>query len=453
MDEVGRLMQPPLRRFATYPEYGHSGIEWLGDIPAHWEVKPLKHLATLNDEVLSESTDSSFEIAYVDISSVDTAAGITDKETLDFGKAPSRARRIVRHGDVIVSTVRTYLRAIAAIKAPGPNLIVSTGFAVVRPRHLASSFATYALRAPHFVESVVANSVGVSYPAINASRLACFPVPYPDVDEQRLIADFLDRETAKIDALVAKKVRLVELLQEKRTALITRAVTRGLDPKVPMKDSGVEWLGEVPTEWDVRRLKLLLQEPLHYGANEPAELMDPDLPRYIRITDIGEDGRLREETFRSIPEDAARPHLLREGDLLFARSGATVGKTFRFGMNCGRAAHAGYLVRARFNPLKCISRFVQYFTLSTKYWDWLRSSFIQATIQNVSADRYAKLEVPLPQLPDRQAIVGFLDSETARIDALIDKVRQAIDHIHEFRTALISAAVTGKIDVRKAKPQ
>src|SRR5713226_271759 len=156
------------RRFRPYPEYKHSGVEWLGEIPAHWEVKRLKYLATTNDEALPEGTDPAFEITYVDISSVDTLSGITVTETLPFERAPSRARRIVREGDVIVSTVRTYLRGIAPIKKPVPNLIVSTGFAVVRPRYLDSSFAAYALRAPYFVERVVANSVGVSYPAIDA---------------------------------------------------------------------------------------------------------------------------------------------------------------------------------------------------------------------------------------------------------------------------------------------
>ena len=183
------------------------------------------------------------------------SAGITEKEVLLFENAPSRARRIVRSGDVVVSTVRTYLRAITAIQGPELNLIVSTGFAVIRARQLESSFASYALRAPHFVERVVANSVGVSYPAINPSSLACFAIAYPKADEQRAIASFLDREMAKIDSAVAKNEQLIELLQEKRTALITRAVTRGLDPHVPMKDSGVEWLRQLPSHWTGLPLK------------------------------------------------------------------------------------------------------------------------------------------------------------------------------------------------------
>ena len=242
-DRIGKTRP---RRFRPYSEYRNSGVEWLGEIPAHWKIERLKYLATLNDEALAQSTDPNFEMAYVDIGNVDAVAGITGTDTIVFEKAPSRARRVVRSGDVIVSTVRTYLRAITAIEAPESNLIVSTGFAVIRPQQLESSFASYALRAPHFVERVVANSVGVSYPAINTSSLACFPIVYPTIDEQRAIATFLDRETARIDGLVARKERLVELLQEKRTALITRAVTRGLDPNVPMKDSGVEWLGEIP---------------------------------------------------------------------------------------------------------------------------------------------------------------------------------------------------------------
>ena len=217
-------------------------------------------------------------------------------------------------------------------------------------------------------------------------------------------------------------------------------------PYPEYRDSGVEWLGKVPIHWDVRRLKLLLQEPLQYGANEPAELTDPNLPRYIRITDVSEDGRLREDTFRSIPEDVASPYLLKHGDLLFARSGATVGKTFRFEPGWGRAAHAGYLIRARLKSQRCSSRFVQYFTTSRGYRDWLRRNFIQATIQNVNADRYANLEIPLPKLGEQHAIADFLDRETAKIDGLVARKERLIELLQEKRTALITRAVTRGLD-------
>jgi type I restriction enzyme, S subunit len=222
----------------------------------------LKYLSAINNETLGEDTDPNLEISYVDIGSVDEIGGIVKIEEFAFEKAPSRARRIVRDGDVIVSTVRTYLRAIAPITVTKPCLIVSTGFAVIRPKTgLDSSFTSYALRAPYFVDRVVANSVGVSYPAINATEVGCIAIAAPDVREQRAIAEFLDRETEKIDALVAKKERLIDLLQEKRTALITQAVTKGLDPDVPVRDSGVAWLGEIPAHWTIMRLKVPCSGP------------------------------------------------------------------------------------------------------------------------------------------------------------------------------------------------
>ena len=138
----------------------------------------------------------------------------------------------------------------------------------------------------------------------------------------------------------------------------------------------------------------------------------------------------------------------REGDLLFARSGATAGKTFLYRPSWGVCAYAGYLIRARLDMKRVCPEYLRYFTASSGYWRWLSSVFIQATIQNVSADRYASLAVPLPPISEQQAVAAFLDQRTARIDALIVKVRAASERIKELRSALISAAVSGKIDVR-----
>lgn len=207
-----------------------SGVEWLGEVPAHWDVLRLKYLSSINDEVLNEKTDPRFELIYVDIGGVDQYQGIVASEELVFETAPSRARRIVRDGDVIISTVRTYLRAIAPIKHPESNLIVSTGFAVIRPSSaLECNFAPYALRASHFVERIVANSVGVSYPAIDTSKMSCFPAATPDIEEQQEIASFLESEMTKIDALVAKIREAIDRLKEYRTALISAAVTGKID--------------------------------------------------------------------------------------------------------------------------------------------------------------------------------------------------------------------------------
>ena len=207
----------------------YSGVDWLGQVPEHWEVQRLKHLATVNDEALPETTDPGMEIAYVDIGNVDSIQGITDVEVMVFEDAPSRARRVVRQGDVIVSTVRTYLRAIAQIETTDGNLIVSTGFAVLRPHQMDYGYVAYVATAPYFVERVVAHSVGVSYPAINPSELACLDIVFPPIDEQCAIAAFLDRETAKIDTLVTKVHSAIVRLKELRTALISAAVTGRID--------------------------------------------------------------------------------------------------------------------------------------------------------------------------------------------------------------------------------
>ena len=248
-----------------YSVYKASGVEWLGDIPEHWRIKRLKYVASINDETLPETLDPDHELAYVDIGSVDAQQGIVTIEDMLFEGAPARARRVVRNGDTIVSTGRTYLRAIASIKSPPENLIVSTGFAVIRPRKLDPNFMSFALRESGFVETVVARSVGVSYPAVNASDVGTIPIPLPEISEQRAIADFLDHETAKLDTLVEKKRVLIEKLKEKRAALISRTVTRGLPPDAAraaglnphpkLKPSGVEWIGEVPEHWRVKAVK------------------------------------------------------------------------------------------------------------------------------------------------------------------------------------------------------
>ena len=233
---VTRGLPPDAARAAGLdpsPRLQPSGVEWLGDVPEHWEAKRLNLVASINDDTLSEREDPLRPIAYVDIGSIDSTIGITEMEEMVFEDAPSRARRLVRDGDTIVATVRTYLRAIAPVASPPPEMVVSTGFAVIRPRALDPGFASWTLREQGIVGEIVARSTGVSYPAINASQIGDLPIAIPPLDEQCAIAAFLDRETERIDALVAKKRLLIERLQyletQYRTALITVAVTGKVD--------------------------------------------------------------------------------------------------------------------------------------------------------------------------------------------------------------------------------
>lgn len=208
----------------------NSGVEWLDKVPKHWEYRRLKFTASLNNDVLSENTNPLYEIEYVDIGSVTYEHGITSTEKLYFSDAPSRARRLVQDGDTIISTVRTYLKAIACIKKPPNNLIVSTGFAVIRPKkNICPSFLGYFLQSKEFVDSVMANSDGVSYPAINSSRLAALPVFLPGLIEQQAIAQFLDHKATQIDQSIYQLKEQITKMEAYRTSLISEAVTGKID--------------------------------------------------------------------------------------------------------------------------------------------------------------------------------------------------------------------------------
>lgn len=406
----------------------------------------LKYAATINDEALSESTDADFELAYIDIGNVDSQGRVHDIVNYRFEDAPSRARRIVRDGDVIISTVRTYLQAIAPVENPPDNLTVSTGFAVVRPSNLLDHrFCKYALRANKFLWEVESRSAGVSYPAISASDLGDIKVSLPEISAQRLIANYLDRETARIDGLIAEKERMLALLEEKRAALISRVVTLGLDPKAPLKPSGQEWLGDIPEEWGLWRLKHLAYEALSYGANEAALEDNSDWPRFVRITDIAADGSLRDETFKSLSPEIANPFLLSDGDILFARSGATVGKSFIYRPSWGVACFAGYLIRFRCDQRRALPDYINLYAQSSAYWHQVSTGTIQATIQNFSAEKYADIVVPLPSMKTQQEIVDEMAKEQTRFDVLTTQISNSLSLLRERRAALITAAVTGQI--------
>jgi type I restriction enzyme S subunit len=185
-------------------------------------------------------------------------------------------------------------------------------------------------------------------------------------------------------------------MKEQKKAIINQAVTKGINPDVKMKDSGVEWFGEIPEYWKIRKLKYLLKIKLKYGANESAGLDDKKLPRYIRITDFGDNGELREETFKSLSFDKAKDYYLEYGDILFARSGTTVGKTFQFKNYNGKACFTGYLIKATVNNRMILSDYLYLYTKSNSYEDWKSSIFNKATIENIGADKYSFLDVIIP---------------------------------------------------------
>ncbi len=211
-------------------------------------------------------------------------------------------------------------------------------------------------------------------------------------------------------------------------------------------ESNVSYLGHIPTKWRVTKLKRVLIEPLKYGANEAAELDDRDLPRYIRITDFGDDGNLKNDTFKSLPEQIAAEYLLEDGDVLFARSGATVGKTFLFSNYSGIACFAGYLIRARPDKKKLHSEYLYYFTKSHAYEIWKNNIFTQATIQNIGADKYQYLQLPLPSKLEQEAIARHLDKITAQIDEAIAIKQQQVAKLEQTRVSLINEVIKNGVN-------
>lgn len=217
----------------------------------------------------------------------------------------------------------------------------------------------------------------------------------------------------------------------------------------PMKDSGVKWLGDIPADWEIVRLKFLLSEPLMYGANELGIPFEENLPRYIRITDITTYGNLKDSDKLSLNVDSNSEYILLDGDLLFARSGASVGKTFLFKKEYGLAAFAGYLIRAR-TKQNVSPKFLFYYSQSSIYDEWKNQIFIQSTIQNISAERYNNLPVPFPPLDEQHRIATFLDGECARIDSVIENTRASIAEYKKLKHAIITRAVTKGIRPNRA---
>jgi type I restriction enzyme S subunit len=404
-----------------------------------WGVKRLKYAASINDEALPESTSPGFELQYIDIGNVDSNGAIHDIVTYAFENAPSRARRIVKHGDVIISTVRTYLQAIAAIENPPESLIVSTGFAVVRPNtSLHPRFCKYALREPSFLHEVISRSFGISYPAINASELGDIRIPLPSFDQQEQVADFLDRETARIDSLLAAKENHLTLIAEKRRALITTAVTRSIDPTVLLKESGIPWLGPVPEHWEIERAKWLFKE-----RDIRSEFGDEEMLTVSHIT--GVTTRAEKSVNMFMAENQEGSKICEAGDLVINTLWAWMGAM-------GVSPQRG-IVSPAYNVYEPGDR------LDKAYLDYL----VRMPVFAQEAIRYSKgvwssrlrlypeglyeIWLPVPPVEEQRAIAEHLNTETAKLDALKAATERTIALLRERRSALIAAAVTGGMPI------
>lgn len=426
---------------------------WLGTLPNGWVTKRLKYICTINDETLPETTDPDYEMLYVDIGSVDATEGIQKKEPIIFETAPSRARRVVQDGDTIVSTVRTYLRAVAPIRSPEQNLIVSTGFAVIRPKSIDPHYLAYSLRSSYFIETVVSRSVGVSYPATNPTDVSCIELPLPPVDEQQAIARFLDAKTVQIDELIAKKRQLIDKLKEKRQALIASTVTRGLPPEAAkaaglepnpeMKDSGVEWLGQIPRHWDIEKFA----REVHIAEGQ----VDPEIEPFASMFLIAPN-HVGSGTGRLLALETAAEQFAESGKYL-CPAGAVIYSKIRPALRKVVIAPERCLCSADMYPLTCqkrlINPYLYWLLLSDQFSAWSVLEADRVAMPKINRETLKELRLPVPPKNEQLKIVDYLTAETSKVDHMLSKVDAVIGSLTEYRQALITSAVTGKIDVRE----
>lgn len=272
--------------------------------------------------------------------------------------------------------------------------------------------------------------VGVPGLSRDAAHSILIPEP-PSLVRQRRIADFLDSETHQIDQIIAARLKWGRLVRD-------RWITQVHD------DISSVAVGQFP-------LKRVLVRPPQYGAQESGDLGEAGWPRYIRITDLTEHGELREGDVRRLHPAVARQYMLRDGDILLARSGATVGKGFRYRIEMGPACFAGYLIRIQADPSLVHSAYIDHWLRTEDYWSQIRSASVQSTIQNVNAERFASLLLPYASLDSQLAVIDRATRRKVEVDRAAAVAQRQVDLLAERRQALITAAVTGQIDVTTAR--
>jgi type I restriction enzyme S subunit len=443
---------------AAYPAYKPSGIEWLGSVPSAWHVARLRFLVKTNpskSEIRGIPQDT--VVSFVPMDAVGEYGGLRLEQSHALEDV-ANGYTYFRDGDVVVAKITPCFENGKGSIADGLENGIGFGTTelhVLRPSSFMDRNYLFYLTISHAFRQIGASYM---YGAGGQKRvpddfIRDFRHPIPAIDEQRAIAAFLDRETARIDGLIEKKRRQIELLREKRSALISHAVTKGLDPNAKMKDSGIEWLGEIPEHWELRRLKYIASVQFSNVDKNTFEGEEP--VRLCNYIDVYKNELIKDD-FEFMQATATRAEIrkftLRQGDVVITKDSeswtdiavpAYVADQLQ-GVICGY--HLAQ-IRAKFQILDGKYLFRAFASKAINY---------QFQVASTGITRYGLgnywLEnglLVLPPLPEQRAIAAFLDRETARIDSLIEKVEKSIELLREYRTALISAAVTGRIDVRK----
>ena len=442
-----------MTKYQCYAEYKDSGVEWLGDIPSHWTATALKRYARITDGSHHSPKIENEGFPFVSVTDV----GINNINFVDAKKITKNDYlRLVKEGckpavnDVLLTKDGTIGRA-CIVTEDMPAFVILSSLGLITPNtKISSYFLYYYLVSGINVDQMNSVIHGSALKRMTINKINDLIFTFPDFYEQEKIANFLDYETAKIDSLISKQEKLIELLKEKRQAVISHAVTKGLNPDVAMKDSGVEWLGEIPSHWGTVFLKMVID--VRDGTHETPAYVEPTINSYPLVTskdvtggwvDLSECKHISKSDYRSIIKRSN----VAKGDILMPMIG-TVGSPVIVKDELEIAIKNLALFRTSDENLKIYNKFLYYFLNSEE----CNIQFIlegRGGVQNfVSLGTLRNLRLPYLSLNEQTEIADFLDHETTKIDHLINKVKQQIQLMQERRTALISAAVTGKIDVR-----
>lgn len=425
-------------------EMKDSGIAWIGAMPRAWKMNTIAQIflqVKCKNTGLQEKNLLSLSYGKVKRKSIDTVEGLLP-ESFD-------GYNIIEKDDIVLRLTDLQNDHISLrVGLAEERGIITSAYLTIRNRsNFCPKYLYYYLHSFDIAKGFYGMGAGVRQ-GLNWDGVKWLKILAPSVPEQERIAAFLDAECAEIDAVLEKTRASIEEYKKLKQAVITQAVTKGIRGDRPMKDSGIEWIGEIANEFAVYKFKYLLKTPMQYGANEAGITFDKTLPRYIRITDITSDGRLKQDNRLCIEDTVAKPYILQDGDLLFARSGGTVGKSFLYKQSYGNAAFAGYLIRAVVNRTIAVPEYVYYYTNSSIYDTWKNSIFIQSTIQNIGADRYSNMPIIVPNnIEEQRSIVEYLNERCVGIDALIRKKQQYLTEIENYKKSLIYEYVTGKKEV------
>jgi type I restriction enzyme S subunit len=431
-----------MAKYKAYPEYKDSGIEWLGVFPSHWEILSAKRMfqsvrtpAYKSDEQLAASQKYGVIPQSLMMQLNDSKVMLALKGTESF--------RHVEANNFVIS-LRSFEGGIEYSQYTG---CVSPAYTVLKnTKPISYGYYRYLLKCMPFIAALQSSTDSLrDGKSINYEQFSALSLPLSSVQEQNVIAAFLDHETAKIDNLIEKQQQLIELLKEKRQAVISHAVTKGLNPDVPMKDSGVEWLGEIPSHWEMKRLGYLgcARNGLTYS---PENITDQESGVLVlRSSNIQNASLCFDDNVyvnRSIPEH----FLVKENDLLIcSRNGSRnlIGKNALISKDAEGMAFGAFMAIFRSQ----INTYI-FWVLNSPLFDYQSGSFLTSTINQLTIGNLNSMEIPVPTFKEQKEIVQYLSEKNHDFIELINKVNNSIALLQERRAALISAAVTGKIDVR-----